>query len=255
MALRSELVDALKRLLKAQGLTYAALAARLGLSEPTVKRMLSKRSLTLERLEQICDVLHIGLSELVEEAQRGAPALAELSAAQEQALVDDPALLLALYLVLNRWSQAEVLARYRFSEPEWTLLLARLDRLGIIELQPGNRARTRTARNFRWRREGPMQRFFQQRLLPDYFDRGFEGEQERLLLLSGMVAPASVLLLQRRLEEFAAEFDRLMAQDAAQPAARRVGLSLVLAQRPWSLGLFGPLRRGAAAVEPAPQSA
>lgn len=243
MALRSELVDALKRLLKAQGLTYAALAVRLSISEPTVKRMLSKRSLTLERLEQICGVLQIGLPELAEEAQRGAPPLAELSAAQEQALVDDPALLLALYLVLNRWRSDEVMARYRFSEPEWILLLTRLDRLGIIELQPGNRARTRTARNFRWRREGPMQRFFQQRLLPDYFGRGFESEHERLLLLSGMVSPASALLLQRRLEEFAAEFDRLMAQDASLPAAQRVGLSLVLAQRPWSLGLFAPLRR------------
>ncbi|SDD65413.1 helix-turn-helix domain-containing protein [Aquimonas voraii] len=246
MALRSELVDALKRLLKAQGLTYAALAARLGISEPTVKRMLSKRTLTLERLEQICGVLQIGLSELAEEAQRGAPALAELSVAQEQALVEDPALLLALYLVLNRWSQGEVLARYRFSEPQWTLLLARLDRLGIIELQPGNRARTRTARNFRWRREGPMQRFFQQQLLPDYFGRGFEAEHERLLLLSGMVSRASALQLMQRLEDFAAEFDRLMAQDAGLPAAQRVGLSLVLAQRPWSLSLFSELRRAAA---------
>lgn len=251
MALGSELVDALKRLLKAQGLTYAALAAELGISEPTVKRMFSRRSLTLQRLQQICGVLHVGLAELAEEAQRGAPPLAELSAAQEQALVDDPALLLALYLVLNRWSQAEVLARYRFSEPEWTLLLTRLDRLGIIELQPGNRARTRTARNFRWRREGPMQRFFQQRLLPEYFDRGFEGEHDRLLLLSGMLSRASTLQLQRRLEEFAAEFDRLMAQDAGLPAAQREGLSLVLAQRPWSLSLFADLRRGVEGAPPA----
>lgn len=250
MALRSELVDALKRLLKAQGLTYAALAARLGVSEPTVKRMLSKRSLTLERLEQICDVLQLGLSELAEEAQRGAPALAELSAAQEQALVDDPALLLALYLVLNRWSQAEVLARYRFSEPEWTLLLTRLDRLGIIELQPGNRARTRTARNFRWRREGPMQRFFQQRLLPEFFKSRFAGGEETLLLLSGMVSRRSAATIREKLREAAGQFDLMLAQDAHLPAAERVGVSLVLAQRPWSLGLFDPLRK--ASADPAP---
>lgn len=244
MALRSELVDALKRLLKAQGLTYAALAVRLGISEPTVKRMLSKRSLTLERLEQICGVLQIGLPELAEEAQRRTPPLAELSAAQEQALVDDPALLLALYLVLNRWRSDEVMARYRFSEPEWILLLTRLDRLGIIELQPGNRARTRTARNFRWRRGGPMQRFFQQRLLPEYFSQSFEGEQEQLLLLSGMLSPASARQMQRRLQELAAEFDALLAQDAQLPSRERTGVSLVLAQRPWSLALFAPLRRG-----------
>jgi transcriptional regulator with XRE-family HTH domain len=247
MALLIELVDALKRLLKAQGLTYAALAQRLAVSEGTVKRMFSRRTLSLQRLEQICAVLQVGLAELAEESQRGSTPLAELSAAQEQAVVDDPALLLALYLVLNRWTQTEVLARYRFSEPDWILLLTRLDRLGIIELLPGNRVRSRTARNFRWRREGPMQRFFQQRLLPEYFARGFEAEHDRLLLLSGMVSQPSAALLQRRLDEFAAEFDQLMAQDAALPARERVGLSLVLALRPWSLSVFADLRRASGA--------
>ncbi|MCG6117893.1 MAG: helix-turn-helix transcriptional regulator [Aquimonas sp.] len=243
MSLQAELVDALRRQLRAQGLTYAALAARLGLSEATIKRMFSRGSFSLARLEQVCAVLHLGLADLAEEAARATPPLAELSEAQEQALVDDPALLLALYLVLNRWRSEEVLARYRLSAPDWTLLLVRLDRLGIIDLQPGNRARSRTARNFRWRRGGPMQRFFQQRLLPEYFSQSFEGEQEQLLLLSGMLAPASARQMQRRLQELAAEFDALLAQDAGLPAAERLGLSLVLAQRPWSLSLFAPLRR------------
>jgi hypothetical protein len=123
--------------------------------------------------------------------------LAGLDAGQEQALVDDPSLLLALYLMLNRWQQTEVLAHYRFTESEWTLLLARLDRMGVIELLPGNRTRPRTARNFRWRREGPMQAFFQRTLLPEFFRRAFDGEQDRLLLLSGMLSPP----LQRRSTE------------------------------------------------------
>lgn len=243
MSLQAELMDALRRQLRAQGLTYAALASRLGLSEATVKRMFSRGSFSLARLEQVCAVLHLGLADLAEEAARATPPLAELSETQEQALVEDPTLLLALYLVLNRWRSEEVLARYRLSAAEWTLLLVRLDRLGIIELQPGNRARTRTARNFRWRRGGPMQRFFQQRLLPEYFSQGFEGEQEQLLLLSGMLAPASARQMQRRLQELAAEFDALLAQDAGLPSSERQGVSLVLAQRPWSLSLFAPLRR------------
>jgi transcriptional regulator with XRE-family HTH domain len=243
MALQAELVDVIKRLLKAQGITYAALALQLGLSEAAVKRMFSRRTLNLQRLEQVCAVLDVGLADLAEESQRQRDPLAELSEAQEQALVDDPALLLALYLVLNRWSQEEVLARYRWRPTDWTLLLARLDRLGIVELLPNNRTRARTARNFRWRREGPMQRFFQRRLLPEFFQRAFEGEREQLLLLSGMLAPASESHLRRRMLELAEEFDRMMAQDAPLPAAQRVGTSLVLAQRPWSLSLFADLRR------------
>jgi len=47
----STLVDALKRLLKAHDVTYARVAAGLGLSEASVKRMFSRRDFTLQRLE------------------------------------------------------------------------------------------------------------------------------------------------------------------------------------------------------------
>lgn len=243
MTLRIELVSALKRLLKTQGITYAALATELRVSEAAVKRMFSRHALKLDRLEQICGVLGIGLTELASEARRGQVSLAELDEEAEHALVAEPTLLLALYLVLNRWTQAETLARYRFSLAEWTGLLARLDRMGVLELQPGNRVRMRTARNFRWRRDGPMERFFRERLLPDFFGRSFEGRGESLLLLSGMVAPASAERIRGKLSELAEEFDALLARDAALPAAGRVGVSLVLGQRPWSLGLFAPYRR------------
>lgn len=243
MSLGMELVDALKRLLKAQGITYAMLAVRLELSEATVKRMFSQRTITLQRLEAICGVLDVGLADLAAEARGRREPLAELSEDQEKALLADPSLMLGLYLVLNRWKEDEVLARYRWTKPEWTLILARLDRLGVIELLPGNRTRARTARNFRWRRAGPMQRFFQQKLLPEYFQQAFDGAEERLLLLSGMVSTASARHIHQRLAELAEEFDLALAQDAALPAAQRVGVSLVLAQRPWALSLFKAYRR------------
>ncbi len=243
MAVHDELIDVLKRLLKAHGITYAALATRLSLSEATVKRMFSRGALSLERLDAICQVLDIGLAELAAEAHRRAAPLAQLSVSQEQALVGDPALLLALYLVLNRWQTDEVLARYRWTPAEWTVLLARLDRLGIIDLLPGNRTRPRTARNFRWRHAGPMQEYFQRQLLPAFFRADFDGAHDRLLLLSGMLSPDSAALLNARLQELAEDFDRLIAQDAGLPAAARVGVSLVLARRPWSLPQFAAFRR------------
>lgn len=243
MTLRIELIDALKRMLKQQGLTYAELAQRLQLSEATVKRVFSQRSLTIDRLEHICDVLGIGLAELSAEANRHREPLAELSVEQETELVTDPALLLALYLVLNRFSEAEVRRRYKFSTSEWTLLLTRLDRLGVIELQPGNKCRLRTARNFRWRRNGPMQELFRRRLLPEYFATPFEEGPAQLILLSGMLGERSAQHLHRRMQELAEEFDLLLAQDASLPADQRQGLSLVLACRPWSLNLFDRYRK------------
>ncbi|MEG3790339.1 helix-turn-helix transcriptional regulator [Lysobacter sp. CCNWLW3] len=246
MALSLELVDALKRFLRAQDLTYRDLATRLKLSEAAVKRMFSKRAMSLERLEQICDVLDIGLAELSVEAARGRKVMAELSQAQEQALVDDPALLLAAFLTLNRWKQADVQEHFLFDDAQWTGLLVRLDRLGIIELMPGNRGRPLTARNFRWRADGPMERYFRLNLLGDFFADPFDGEQDVLLLLSGSLSPAGIRQLKQRLGEVAREFDALLARDAALSARERVGVSLVLAQKPWLLQLFHPYRRSQA---------
>jgi DNA-binding Xre family transcriptional regulator len=243
MAVSVELIDALKRLLRGQGLTYRELAARLKMSEAAVKRMFSLRAMSLQRLEQICDVLDVGLSELAAESVRGRESMAELSEAQEKALVSEPALLLALFLSLNRWRQQDVLAQFSFTEPQWISLLIKLDRLGIIELMPGNRARTLTARNFRWRRGGPMERYFREHLLADYFADAFDGEQDGLFLLSGSLSVEGVRQMRQRLEEVVREFDALLVRDAALPAKERIGMSLVLAQKPWLLQLFQQYRR------------
>lgn len=243
MTVAIDLIDALKRGLRAQGLTYRDLAVRLKLSEAAVKRMFSKRAMNLQRLEEICEVLDIGLAELGAEATRGRAPMARLSDAQEQALAEDPALLLALFLAINRWRQDEVLAHFDFTPARWTGLLVKLDRLGIVELLPGNRARPLTARNFRWRADGPMERHFRHVLLGDYFADAFDGEQDVLLLLSGSLSPDGVKTLKLRLEEVAREFDGLLARDATLPAAQRVGVSLVLAQKPWLLKLFDPYRK------------
>ena len=80
-------------------------------------------------------------------------------------------------------------------------------------------------------------------MLGDYFADPFDGELDRLLLLSGSLSPDGVGQMKQRLEDVAREFDGLLARDASLPAERRVGVSLVLAQKPWLLRLFEPYRR------------
>ena len=99
----------------------------------------------------------------------------------------------------------------------------KLDRLGIIELLPGNRGRPLTARNFRWRADGPIERYFRHALLGDYFADPFDGEQDALYLLSGSLSAEGVRQLKQRLEEVAHEFDAPARArcDVACRAARR----------------------------------
>ena len=56
MSQTDQLLDALKRVLRERGLTYADAAGALELSEASVKRLFSQRQFTLERVERLCEL-------------------------------------------------------------------------------------------------------------------------------------------------------------------------------------------------------
>jgi len=66
MAFREDITDALKRELKAQGLTYSQLARQLSLSEAAIKRAFSQSNFTLKQLDEICRVLNLDYEALIE---------------------------------------------------------------------------------------------------------------------------------------------------------------------------------------------
>ena len=62
----SPLIKALKKQLKAHGYTYLDVASLLDLSEASVKRLFAEENFTLQRLESICHMVGIEISELVQ---------------------------------------------------------------------------------------------------------------------------------------------------------------------------------------------
>ena len=140
-------IDTVKRCLKARGITYKDVAIALNLSEASVKRLFSERSFSMQRLERICRLMDMSFSDLArlndlkyEERQT------TLSGKQETALAGDAILLSYFYLLLKGWSVDRLAQRFALKETRQIRLLAKLDRLGLIELQPQNRVRLLTAR-------------------------------------------------------------------------------------------------------------
>ena len=99
------LVEALKRTLKAKGLTYADVAGAIALSEASVKRMFARGDFTLQRLEEICRFARIDLTELAESAGEDTQGIAHLSVEQEEEIVSDPRLLLVAWCAVNNWTK------------------------------------------------------------------------------------------------------------------------------------------------------
>ncbi|MCB1747970.1 MAG: helix-turn-helix transcriptional regulator [Gammaproteobacteria bacterium] len=243
MAQTSQLIDALKRALRARGLTYTDVAAELGLSLASVKRLFAEETLSLKRIDAICALLDMEMTDLLKTLDAQERRLHQLSEAQEAAIAGDIKLLLVTVAVLNRLGIPDILARFRIDEHECTRRLAWLDRQGLIDLLPGNRVRLRVASNFTWRAGGPIQRFFRQRLGTEYFEAGFDAEGECLIVLNGLVTVATATQFKRRLERLAAEFEALNEDDAGEPVAARSGHTVVLAMRPWVFGAFADYLR------------
>ncbi|MEM9314925.1 MAG: helix-turn-helix transcriptional regulator [Pseudomonadota bacterium] len=237
------LLSTLKRELKARGITYAGVSRRLSLSESTVKRMFSGGRVSLERLEQLCQLIDFELSDLVQKMAEERQRTTTLTEEQEREVVEDSALLLVAISVLNRWTFDDILSIYAFDEHEVVQLLARLDRIKLIELLPGNRIRLIVTSSFRWLPNGPVQRFFRDQVQPEFLHSSFSGPGEVLLFQSGMLSAGSNAALRKKMERILAEFNELHEQDASLPLEDRFGSSILLALRPWELEIFQTFRR------------
>jgi transcriptional regulator with XRE-family HTH domain len=200
------LVDALKRVLKARGLTYADIAAGLGLSEASVKRIFSRRDFTLVRVDEICRIAGVDFADLARAASEDRPGAASLTLEQETAIVSEPKLLLVALCAVNNWTFDEIVATYALSVAECTRLLVRLDRLRIVELAPGNRIRPMISRTFSWRPGGPIQRYFHARIQDEYLASRFDRPDELFVFVSGMLSHASSAELIARLRRVARDF-------------------------------------------------
>src|SRR5689334_23805467 len=118
MGQAAALIGALKQVLKARGYTYARVARGLGVSEATVKRVFAARTFTLQRLEQICTLLGIGITDLARMVAHGEETPTQLTLRQEKELVSDPKLLLVAVHALNHWTLEELVAQYALTKAE-----------------------------------------------------------------------------------------------------------------------------------------
>jgi len=241
MSATAVIVRGVKARLRANGMSYRELAEQVGVSEPTIKRDLSRGKFSLERLDRICEVLGAEVADLLQPAERAA--LTELSEDQELALVANPKLLLVTYLVVNDWKFSEIVATFRLDENELVNIALKMDRLRIVDFRPPTRMRKLTARNFSWRKDGPVHAYFIRSIIPEFFNARFDGPGDEFRFMAGTLAPISVLRLQSSIQRVASEFEQLTHQDSRLPLEQRDSCTVILATRSWEYSEFAKLRR------------
>lgn len=243
MARSPQIIDTLKTELRAQGIHYRELAIYLDLSESTIKHMFSSKNFSLKRLDKICELLGMELTDLVSNLEAKALKIEQLSIENEKRLVSDIPLLLVAYCVTNHWSMADILTKYNLSEPECIRCLAQLDRMKIIELLPENRIKLLISNNFQWHHNGPIERFFRQEVQQRFLNGAFAGEDELRMVKIGDLTDKSIMQLIERINGVGGLYEELTQEDRKQTFGKRFGTSMVLAIRKWEFQAFDAYQR------------
>jgi len=243
MSSTQDLVAALKAELRASGITYAQLAKDLKLAESSVKRIFAKGDMPLSRIDEVLAVLKMDFAELAARVVHAQPLVKELTLDQEKAVVADRKLLLVAISVLSHWTFEQIVSTYTLSDAECVAALVRLDRLGIIDLRPLNRYRLKLDKTFRWRPMGPVMTYFRRHVVDDYFNGGFNGEGETLMLVHGQIGRAQAAMFVERLQRLAQDFAQQHLADQKLPPQQKDGYTMVIGMRSWLFAAFRDLQR------------
>jgi DNA-binding Xre family transcriptional regulator len=237
------LIDTLKLELRKQRITYKQVSTALELSETSVKRLFSEEAFSIKRLEKVCELLHLDISDLVHLMEKNIDLTTQLNHDQEAELVSDVKLLLVALLLMNKLAFAEIVAIYDISETEGIQLLARLDRMKMIELQPDNRVKLMISQNFKWIPDGPIQQFFESRVQLEFLDSSFTQAGEFRIFVSGMISTTANTEIIKKIQHLAQEMNDMNLESESLPLDQRFGTSLMMAIRPWEINVFEELRR------------
>jgi len=240
----ANLIETLKKYLKAKGITYKQLAEELKLSEASVKRLFSKQTFSLARLEEVCRILDIDFYDLVlMDRHRTHHMTDRLTAEQEQALLSNTKLSFFLYFLVNGWSVSLIIEEYDYSEAEAFRMLRKLEKLGLLEIHPNNRVRLLISTNIFWQNDGALWEALHQTFIDDFMDSSFDRPNERLVFSPGQFTEASLNIIRKKIKNLVKEYNQLAEMDSALPIEDRYSTGLLIGFRPWVFTMIADLRR------------
>ncbi|KYG62060.1 helix-turn-helix transcriptional regulator [Bdellovibrio bacteriovorus] len=237
-----QFLNSLKRALKAKNVLYRDLAKPLGLSESSVKRILSNKSLSLERLEEICRVADISFSEVVKSANlEEANQAVTLSDEQEKALAEN-ARLLHYFMMLQEGKTPQKIERdYQIASSESKKYLFQLDRLNLIELHPRDKVKFKRQGFLRFRRDGPVGKALFDQTKTSYLSYDFRPEDYiRFSFLK--ISPPALAKYKAKLERILLE----MQEESRFEGEHNVPVQdtgVLLSFRPWQYSYMGAIKK------------
>lgn len=234
------LIETLKNNLKARGLTYKSLAVKWQLSEASVKRIMSDGDLSLERIEQACELMKMTFSDLI----KLAPFEAETDQVMKPEHEEEFARELKLYhfwsLLQSGQSVKQIEKKFVITEADIQKFLLKLDHMQLIELHPKNRVRVLQYNQRLLRKDGPMGKVLLQQAKTSFLDHPFKNPLlEHLRFTMYRLSPQSAIRYKAKIDKMVTEMKNESEIEQGLPESIEFGL--LAAFRPWQSPLLEAL--------------
>lgn len=120
-----------------------------------------------------------------------------------------------------------------------------LEKIELIE-SLGEKIKLRVSENVIWRKDGPVRKRYEKQIRDEFFNGKFNGKADRTRLDSGELSPASIQIINRKIDKLFLEYNDLVSIDKSLPNNEKQSTGLVIGFRPWVYSLMENLQRSIA---------
>ena len=237
-SISSAMVALLRKELRQAGWTARKLAVEFEISEPTAKRWLAGKGLTLDRIEQLADLCGMGIAELAREAEHAQPGMTrDLTLAQERELASDVFLSFLFMTIVGGISPQETAEDLAVPAHMMESALARLERLALIDRLSGGRVRSLVDRSMLFRKS-PMRALFEARMKPAFLAIDFSSANAVYASEVMKLSEAGAAMLAELIEQHRRDVQALAERDRDSTLLTRKWYGMLCAARPLDLLLL-----------------
>lgn len=240
MSQQKQVIEVLKKLMKTKGILYKDLAQELHLSLPSVKRIFSEEEMSLSRLEKICDVLNVQMTDvfhLIDARKEDVPH--ELTLSQEEFLAKKPQRLAYLELLLSGMRPQQIEKKYNLTSSYTDKVLSELDKWELITWLPGNKVKCRTARMIKLLPDGPLRKLIQETGIKEFLNTSFNEDGQHQDFVTFEASPQTLHKMNSQLKKI---LRGTMKEGRLESEAgiETISIGAFIASRPWgTVDMFG----------------
>ena len=238
-----QFLKALKRALKNKEWNYKQVAGALRMSESSVKRLLSNKKISLERVEKICDATGISFAEVCKlaEWQDEDPYLV-LSFEQEKLLSENSRLLHYFTLLTEGLQPQKIEKQYQISNLESKRFLFALDKCNLIELHPKDKVKLIKSGLFRFRKDGAVGKAIFQQIKEAYLYSEFKSSDEMIRFGMRRLSSSALGKLKAKIEKLYLDLEE-DANYESQIEGNDKEYGVLFAYRPWTYSIMNVLKK------------